>query len=291
MAMYAPVTLLLFPAVWLTTVLLGFSGLFHAFTGDTAGEVLQYSGSALFTLGFATPDSVAPTVLVYIEAAIGLTLLALLISYLPSMYGAFSRREISVSRLSVRAGTPPSAGEMLERAHRALFFGRLDEVWEEWELWFVELEETHTSLLILNFFRSPDPHRSWITAAGTVLDAASLRLSAIEGPPAPAAALCVRSGFIALRAIAKSFGIAYDLDVSQDTDVSVTRGEFDAVLDRLAAAGVAIKSDRDASWRDYVGWRANYDTVLLAIAELVVAPVAQWSSDRSPVWGSSKRHR
>ena len=94
MAMYAPITLLLLPAVWMTTVLLGFAGLFYALTGDSPGAVLQYSGSALFTLGFSTPGDVAPTVLVYVEAAIGLTLLALLISYLPSMYGAFSRREM-----------------------------------------------------------------------------------------------------------------------------------------------------------------------------------------------------
>jgi hypothetical protein len=291
MAMYAPITLLLLPLVWLTTVLFGFAALFYAATGDSIGAVMQYSGSALFTLGFSTPNSVAPTVLVYIEAAIGLTLLALLISYLPSMYGAFSRREIAVSRLSVRAGSPPSAVEMLERAHRAFFFDRLDEIWEEWELWFIELEETHTSLSILNFFRSPDADRSWVTAAGTVMDAASLRMSCLDGPASPNAALCVRSGFIALRSIASSFDISYEPDVSHETEISVSREEFDTALDRLAASGLALKADREQAWRDFVGWRANYDTVVLSMAALVMAPIAPWSSDRSPIASRGRRRR
>ncbi len=282
MALYAPITLLLFPAVWLVSLFIGFAAMFYAATGASAGTVFRFSGSALFTLGFATPSSAAPTVLVLCESAIGLTLLALLISYLPSIYGAFSRREIAVSRLSVRAGTPPSAVAMLERAHLAQFTDRLDELWEEWELWFVELEETHTSLAILSFFRSPHPDRSWVTASGAVLDAASLWMAALETPATPNAALCVRSGFIALRSIADSFGIAYIEDVDHATEISVSRDEFEETLNRLAARGIPLKADRDQAWRDFCGWRANYDTVLLGISGLIMAPYAAWSSDRSP---------
>src|SRR5205823_1990433 len=110
-------------------------------------------------------------------SGIGLALLALLISYLPTMYGAFSRREVSVSQLSVRAGTPPTPAELLIRARRSGFEHRLSEMFEHWELFFVELEETHTSLAFLNFFRSPNPKRSWVTATGAVLDTAALHIS------------------------------------------------------------------------------------------------------------------
>lgn len=281
MALYAPITLLMFPAVWLFTIFLGFSAMFYAATADSVAKVARYSGSALFTLGFATPEAVAPLVLVYVEAAIGLTLLALLISYLPSIYGAFSRREIAVSRLSVRAGSPPSAVEMLERAHRARFFDRLDEVWQEWELWFVELEETHTSLPILSFFRSPHPDRSWVTAAGAVLDAASIRMSCVDTEVSASPGLCIRSGFIALRAIADYFNLEYIAEVDHDTHISISREEFETALDRLAAAGIAIRPDRDEAWKAFCGWRANYDTVLLSLAALVMAPYAPWSSDRN----------
>ena len=104
MALYAPITLLLFPAVWLASVLVGGAALFEALRDDGPRAAFTESGSALFTLGFATPRDLPSVVLTFVEAAIGLALLALLISYIPSIYGAFSRREIVVSKLSVRAG-------------------------------------------------------------------------------------------------------------------------------------------------------------------------------------------
>ena len=115
----------------------------------------------------------------------GSALLAVLIAYLPTIYGSFSRREVMVTQLSVRAGTPPTAWRMLELAHRAGYLNNLDPVWNEWMQWFSELSETHTSLGALAFFRSPNPNRSWITAAGTVLDAAALRLAVLNIPFTP----------------------------------------------------------------------------------------------------------
>src|SRR5207253_636272 len=113
------------------------------------------------------PNDFPATFLVFTEAALGLVLLAMLITYLPSIYNAFSRREAAVASLEVRAGSPPSGVEMLERF---FILGRMealaDEVWTRWESWFVELEETHTSFPALVFFRSPQPDHSWITAAG-----------------------------------------------------------------------------------------------------------------------------
>ena len=91
-------------------------------------------------------------------------------------------------------------------------FHLLDDFWRTWQQWFTELEETHASLGVLSFFRSPVGHRSWVTASGAVLDAASLRLAAVDLPFDPEAGICVRAGFFALRAVADYFGIPYDPD-------------------------------------------------------------------------------
>ena len=160
------------------------------------------SGSSMFTLGFVRPPDLATTTLAFFEAASGLALLALLIAYLPTIYGAFSRREVLVSQLAVRAGEPPSGVEVLARAQRMERFQLLDEMWVQWQQWFAEVEETHTSLAVLSFFRSPLSHRSWVTASGAVLDAASLRLAAVDLPFDPQAGFCIRGGVFALRAVA-----------------------------------------------------------------------------------------
>jgi hypothetical protein len=287
MALFAPFTLLLLPAVWLACIFGAFTGIFWAVESVGWGDASRLSGSALFTLGFDTPRHLGPIYLTFLEAALGLGLLAMLISYLPTIYASFSRREIAVSQLAVRAGTPPSAPEMIIRAHRTGFAERLDPLWQQWELWFVEIEETHTSTGILSFFRSPNPGRSWITAAGAVLDTASLRLALLDIEWTPDAATCIRAGYLALRAIADLFGIPYDPDPPADGRISITQSEFIEVYERLAAAGVPLKPDREQAWRDYAGWRVNYDTVLLTLAGLVMAPYAPWSSDRSP----ARRHR
>jgi hypothetical protein len=284
MAGYAPVTLLLLPAVWLAGVFVGFAAIFHSLEHESWSSAFVTSGSSLLTLGFERPQGGPAVSVALIEALIGLALVALLIAYLPTIYNAFSRREQAVSHLSVRAGTPPTAAELLERAHRAGFLDRLDGLFEEWEGWFVELGETHTSLPVLTFFRSPHPHRSWVTASGAVLDAAAMRLAVLDVPWSPSPGLCIRSGYVALREIADFFGVSYDPEPDPSDPISITRTEFDDAWDRLVDAGVPLVRDRDAAWRAYAGWRVNYDTVLLTLAGVVMAPYAPWSSDRSSPW-------
>jgi hypothetical protein len=281
MAMYGPFALVTLPATWLLLVVGGYMLMFRGFGVSGWRQVFTESGSSLLTLGFVKPGDLPTTALVYSEAAIGLFLLTLLIAYLPTIYTSFSRREVLVAHLTARAGTPPSAFDLLRRAYLIERLYDLDDLWVSWQLWFAELEETHTSLSVLTFFRSPKPDRSWVTAAGVVLDAASLVNSTIEGPWQPMAALCVRSGFTALRSIADFFGIENDHDPSPTDPIAIAREEFDDVCRQLAAIGVPIKQDRDQAWRDFSGWRVNYDRVLIALAGLTMAPYALWSSDRS----------
>lgn len=283
MALYAPVSLLVLPVVWLVLVLAGYTAMFWATGIHPWSAALTLSGSSLFTLGSASSEKLGHTLLTFSESAIGLSLLALLIAYLPTIYAAFSRREATVTLLEVRAGSPPSAVEMIERYSRINGLDRMTELWETWEVWFSELEETHTSLAALPFFRSPQPQRSWITAAGAVLDGAALVSSTLDLPRDPQQDLCIRAGYIALRSIADFFGIGYNRAPRPDDPISVLRSEYDEVYDRLARGGLPVRPDRDAAWRSFAGWRVNYDTVLVALANLVMAPTAPWISDRGPV--------
>ncbi len=283
MALFAPLTLIVIPVVILTLVLIGYMAMFWALDMRSLYEAFKLSGSSLLTLGYASVDSWPFKLLEFSEAMLGLILVALLIAYLPSMYAAFSKREAAVALLGSWAGSPPSAQELLARTHRIGQVESLEELWSLWSVWFAEVEESHTSLAPLAFFRSPQPMRSWVTAAGAVLDGAALYLAAVERPFNPRAALCIRTGYLSLRHVAGFFGFAYDSNPSPDDPISISRDEFDAVYDDLTAQGLPLKLDRGQAWRDFAGWRVNYDAVLLQMAALTMAPYAPWSSDRSAI--------
>ncbi len=282
MAFYAPVGLFMLLPTWLFLVMVGYACIFWGMDGGSVYLAYLRSGSDLLTLGFASSNGFPATVLGITEAALALILVALLISYLPSMYSAFSRRESAVSLLEVRAGSPPFAIEMIARYNRIHGLDKLALQWETWEIWFTDIEESHTSLAALVFFRSPRPEHSWVTAAGAVLDAAALVRSSIEIPPDPRADLCIRAGYLALRHIADYFGYSYHPDPHYpEQPISLSREEYDRGLETLRAAGVRLKADRDQAWRDFAGWRVNYDQVLYALARLTLAPDAPWLCQRN----------
>ncbi|NDJ61580.1 MAG: hypothetical protein GYB67_10675 [Chloroflexi bacterium] len=281
MSLYAPVTLFVLPFVLLICIHIGFVFMYLAIEPLSLYQAFRLSGSSLLTLGFSMQDTPGALLLEFAEAAIGMIMVALLIAYLPTMYSAFSRREMMVAKLEVRAGAPPSAVEMIARIVRARGIDYLGEMWEPWEDWFTEIEESHTSFSILVFFRSPQPNRSWVSAAGTILDSAALIESTVDIPFNVQCALTIRAGFIALRHIANFFNIPYDPAPNPDDPISISREEFDDACAQLEAEGVPLVEDRDQAWRDFAGWRVNYDRVLLALAALTMAPYAPWVSDRS----------
>ncbi|HVE46386.1 MAG TPA: hypothetical protein VNA57_06530 [Acidimicrobiales bacterium] len=280
MAAFAPIGLLVLPLVWLVLVLAGYTCMYWSLGTRTWRDAFTLSGSSLLTLGFESAHSLPTLALAFTEAATGIGLLALLISYLPTLYATFNRRELAVAMLEVRADSPPSGANLIRRYHRIEWDGGLTQVWKDWETWFADLEETHTSQAALVFFRSPQPGRSWVTAAGAVLDGAALRTSTVDAPRDPEAHLCLRAGYLALRHIASFYDIPHDSDPPPDGPISVTRHEYDEVCRELEEAGIPLKPDRDQAWRDFAGWRVNYDTVLVGLASLTMAPSALWSSDR-----------
>jgi hypothetical protein len=274
---------------WLAIIFAAYAVMYFCLGRYSVGGAIRYSGSSLVTLGTTADPRFWPSVLSYSEAGLGLLLVALFITYFPSIYAAFTRRERGVTLLQTRAGNPPEPTKMLIRYH--VIEGRLHELtelWQTWETWFVDVEESHSTFPILAFFRSPVPDRSWVTAAGVVLDGASFWLACIEHAKDPTAQLTLRSGYLALRRVADGFGIAYDPDPDPGAPISITRHEWDEAVTELERAGVPLVADREQAWRDWSGWRVNYDTVLLELARAVEAPIVPWVSDRSPIWAGSR---
>lgn len=289
MAQFSPIFLFLIPFILLLLISLGYMAIYWALDPSSLYRAFRLSGSSLLTLGYASQDSAVFKLLEFSEATLGLVLIALLIAYLPTMYAAFSRRESNVALLEARAGSPPTPVEFIARTYRNDQIEMLRDVWLSWQTWFAEVEESHISLAPLSFFRSPKPDQSWVTAAGVVLDSAALLLSAVETPFESTAAFSIRTGYIALNHIAEFLGVDYITEPPIGKPISISREEFDRVCDQLARAGVPLKADRDQAWKDFYGWRINYDVALLSLAALTMAPYAEWVSDRSSIAGRPRR--
>lgn len=277
---YAPLSLVVLAATWGGLVIVGFTPVHWALGELTWLDALQVSGSSLTTLGFISADPTPARLVEIVEAFIGLGLVGLLISFLPAIYAAYSQREQLVAQMASRAGEPPSVRNFFVRMQVIRGLDDLDDTWDAWETWFAQVEETHTSYPALVYFRSGE-HRSWLTASACLLDSAAMFLSAVDRPQSAPAALCLRSGFLCLREVADQFLLPYDRDPAPDDPISVTRAEFDACCDALAEAGVPLVADRDQAWRDWAGWRVNYDGALQGLAALIEPPPAPWSSDRT----------
>jgi hypothetical protein len=266
-------------ATWLSAIWLAGAGAQWALSAGSAGRAFAASASALTTLGVLSGAG-GSSAAAYIEAVLGLALLALVIGYLPSLYTAFSRREALVTKLSMRTGLPPAGPVILRRLWRpAGPQTMLSETWRAWEDWFVDLSETHTSFPMLAFFRSPQTAKSWITAAGAILDAAALALSAVDADWGPEAATCLHAGVVSLQHVADFHGIPHQRGTTA-AGIAVTENEMIAACQELGAAGVAVVSDLHAAYDGFRARRAAYDHLLLDLCAYVYAPPAPWSSDK-----------
>lgn len=276
LALYPSIVLLSYQVVWLALSLVAFAGIYIASGVSTFSRAFSLSGSCIIGAGVVVDHDGPLLVPQYIEAGIGLVLLALLIAFIPALYQCFQRREYAVSRLSVRAGIPATPWGVLEIAASVDSYQRLDELWREWEAWFIDVGETQTTLVILNYYRSPSPYQTWIGCAASVLDAAAIFQSAVAADPSPTAGLCIRAGWLSLRRIADYFKVSYPTEFDKKIPISITREEFEIVLDRLSRVGVPILADHEVAWRDFVGWRVNYDAIIEAFYVLFTCPRTDW---------------
>lgn len=267
--------LLALPMAWLTSAVVGYTLMFKSLGAASWRQAYDLAGSSMFTLGFAKAEDLPKLTLAFTAAALAISILALLlVTYLPTIYTAYTHRETRLTSFETVAGDPPNVVGMMIRSHQLTNLDRLTVLWDGWREWFAELRESHTALPAVAFLGSSREDRNWVATVGTLLDAAAVSLAVLDVPTNADAALCIRSGTLALRDIAEYFGIDVDDDPAPDDPISVTRARWDLAYDELEAAGLPLV-ERETAWRDWAGWRVNYDAALLALAELTVSPTTR----------------
>lgn len=280
LAIGAPLTLLGMLGVWQTGLIVAHAAMLAPFSEATPLELVREAGSSFLTLGFATTATSGATAVDFIAAVAGLISVALLIGYLPTLYGSFNRRETLVTTLEARAGAPAWGPEILARQQLVGLLDSLPGLYDDWEHWAADVAESHSNYPILIRFRSPNPFRSWIVGLVAVMDSAALHLAVAPERAPSQARLVLRGGFTALRDVASALGLDYDQDPFPDDPIELSRADFDLGLARLERAGFPMDRTPDEAWVDFSGWRVNYEALAVAIADLVDAPPAPWTGTR-----------
>lgn len=283
---FGPLSLILLLGVWASGLILGFSLVQYGIGGHeqlsgeplTFGKIIYHSGETFFTLGYGDiiPTSGAARALSVIEAGMGFAFLGVVIGYIPVVYSAFSRREIQISMLDARAGSPPSAAELLLRlAGRTEDPGVnqtvLDEVLRDWERWAAELLEEQISYPVLTFFRSQHSNQSWLAALTTMLDVTSLVLTGIEGLHPGQAKLTFAMARHAAVDLAQVVNARHD-PMAPDR---LPAPEFDALRDVLAAAGLRLRND-DYAHEKLAKLRSMYEPYVHATGKNLMLTLPQW---------------
>lgn len=278
-SLHAPLILAAQLWIWLALYLLGFALLLWPFTHHL-GSALSESGSSLLTLGIASSREASAQAIDILAAASGLIVVALQIAYLPTLYGAFNRREADVSLLAMRAGRPAWGPELIARFHLMGALPELPGFYVTWERWAADVAESHSSYPVLLRFRGADPLSSWLTGFLAVLDSAAL-YAAILGDAVPVQArLFLRMGFGCLQQLADTMGIPYDPDPRPDAPIQLSDEEFQVGLDRLRVYGFPMTRPDDEIWIHFRGWRVNYESIVYRLTYEIDAPPALWSGPR-----------
>ena len=275
------VLLWLFPAYILLLIIVYFVGAMTAFvllywgTGavGTWHQAFLASGSALNTLGFATPtDSIGQWIAIP-EGALGLGIVVFLFTFIPSYQAVIRSREDKTSWLYVRTGNEPSGVTLLEWSQRAGLAGNMRDVWEAWEDWFRMLGDTHSVLPMLTMSPSVQSGQSWVSAAAAVLDAGTLATWSIETNDTEAARICVQTGTRALLAIADALGRTRSATTPAGTGPS--REKYEVARARLCSAGIQLRSvpDQETQWQEFQRLREQYEDALFFVARRTFAPL------------------
>jgi len=188
---FGPLSLIFLLILWASGLIFGFAllqygvGEHFRLSGEplSFGLLIYHSGETFFTLGYGDiiPDSGLARVLAVVESGLGFGFLGVVIGYLPTIYSSFSRREIEISLLDARAGSPPSAAELLSRFGNCPQQAVLDQIFKDWERWAAEVLESHLSYPALSFFRSQHNNQSWLGALITILDASAMVIAGSDG--------------------------------------------------------------------------------------------------------------
>ncbi len=291
---YAPLALMLILVLWVGLLILGFGIIFwslgYRFKPElhSFGEALYVAGVTLLTIGYGdyTPDDILARIFTLMAGASGLSVFALVISLLFTLYTAFERREVLSLGLDARAGNPPSGVALLENYAELGLLDTLPELFDQWEKWSAQILQSHIAYPMLPFFRSSHDGQSWIASLGAVLDGATLLMTTVAPcekcgrQPIGAARLMFRMGTHTVVDLSHWFGFRFDED--PHPPVGIERREFDQARVRLERAGFALRP-ADESWREFVKYRSQYAAGLNEMAKHFAAPPAQWIGDRSMI--------
>jgi len=282
LGIFGPSSLLLLIAIWALGLVLGFGMMqygagsaieVHDLNAPGFAMDVYVSATTFFTLGLgdAVPRVPLARFLLVAEAGLGYGFLAVIVGYLPFIYGSFSRREINISLLDARAGTPPTAGELLRRYSYPQGQNALRDLLREWESWCAELMESHLSYPVLAYFRSQHDNQSWIASLTAILDACALIRTGIEGA-------CERQAEL-------TFAIARHavVDLSQVFDTAprppatdrLTSAELHQLRDTLAAHGMKLRDGEEAD-RQLHKLRSMYEPFIYSLATHLSQPLPPW---------------
>ena len=269
-------------AMWLLFFLIGYALIMRGLIVFDMSTAFREAGSSLFTLGFASVDRERLSYIDFIAGATGPITIGLLISYLPTIYSSYNRREVDVALLKTRYGEPNWGPEILAR-QAEVNLGRERELafWHEWEHWAADVTETHTTHSVLIYMRSSDPMRSWVISLLSLLDAAALSMS-LNPSHKIALRVFLRQAIVCVHEIALSLRLPRIEIHSGDSPIDLTEAEYLAACEMLADRGYARERSPEDAWPDFRNWRRLYESSIYAIArKLDVAP-ALWSGPRRP---------
>ncbi len=295
---YGPLSLLVLLSVWAVALIVSFATLHWALgsavtlADGTAsfGTDLYMSGTNFFTLGLGdvTPRTPLARLLTVVEAGMGFGFLAIVIGYLPVLYQAFSRREVNISLLDARAGSPPTAAELLRRHSHDHGMEPLRQLLHDWERWSAELLESHLSYPVLAYFRSQHNNQSWLAALTTILDTSALVIVGLEGACKRQAELTFAIARHAVVDLAQVFGTS----PAKRERERLPAAELARLRVFLAATGLQLREGNTAD-QELVELRRMYEPYVHSLAKYLLIPLPPWilGSRRTDNWQTSAWER
>jgi hypothetical protein len=278
---FGPLSLIFLLAFWALGLIFGFALLQRGVGAHvqlsnepiTFGTLIYHSGETFFTLGYGdiTPTTGVARALAVLEAGMGFAFLGVVIGYLPTIYSSFSRREIEISLLDARAGSPPSAAELLARFGKCPQQAALDRILKDWERWAAELLESHLSYPVLSFFRSQHNNQSWLGALTAMLDASALILVGIEGIHTEQATLTFAMARHAMVDLAQVVNAKYD----PKADDRLPASELLRLRKILSEADLKLQDHAEAE-RKLAQLRSLYEPYALAIGRRLFITLPPW---------------
>jgi hypothetical protein len=270
-----------FPTYMIVLILIYFTGAMAAFVllywglhaVNSWHAALLASGSALNTLGFATPASSVGQWLAIPEGALGLGIVVFLFTFIPGYQALIRLREDKTSWLYVRAGEEPTGVAFLEWCQRSGITSDMRDVWEGWEEWFRTLADTHSVMPMLSLSPSVQIDQSWVRAATAVLDAGALTVSSLDTKDAESALVCVRTGTRAFLAIAAALG--HQDTGPMDKSSFTPRESYETARTRLVEEGWPMRKDAglETSWQQFLSLRGRYEAAVRFVARQTYAPL------------------